>query len=604
MPALFALGGSCALLGGPASALELGNVEIESDLGQPLRASIAYALHPDEHLGAYCISLGGANAARGLPAVRDAQLTVTGNAIRIRGTVPVADPLLSLSLTVACPGTPRLTREYALFVDPPGIATRQARPAAEAGAAGGVAQPQSAPAPRTGPRSAPAPIEGRATYRVQPGDTLSGIIARIPERRLGLWPSVGAIFAANPHAFAGGSPDRLRAGALLAIPESVYSASAGTPVADTVPAATAPPVTAVAPTAQATNDPGAAPVPAQSEPAPAAPVSETPAVPEPAAEVFVPRPDAPQAEPAAAAAAPPANERPAADVSPVQVEPASGDSRMSLVWLGGAGLLLMLGLLLFGRRIGSRFGSAPAGAFGRREDDAGEYAIADEEDTVPAVAALDVDLRPEVDRNGGIEVTYSALSTRDAIDAALAAGSEGAPEEAETLNTTAILEAEDDEPPADAGEYEISLGAESARETADTGAITQDRHAVQVESSVDDPTEYTVNQEVDYRILEQDYEDELTATQALNLELERAAREMRLDLDAEAAAEAVAVEVVPSDETMEMSPDETPDDTGTGDAADDAQTDVNETLPGDLGDAENDAEVSLELESSLPRRRA
>ena len=70
------------------------------------------------------------------------------------------------------------------------------------------------------------------------------------------------------------------------------------------------------------------------------------------------------------------------------------------------------------------------------------------------------------------------------------------------------------------------------------------------------------------------------------------------------AAAGAAVEVVPLDETVEMSPADPPADTGTGGRQEDAQTDVNETLPGDLGEAENDAQVSLELESSLPRRRA
>ncbi len=39
-----------------------------------------------------------------------------------------------------------------------------------------------------------------------------------------------------------------------------------------------------------------------------------------------------------------------------------------------------------------------------------------------------------------------------------------------------------------------------------------------------DTSEHTLNKTVDYQILEQDYEDELTATQALNKEIEEAAR--------------------------------------------------------------------------------
>ena len=61
---------------------------------------------------------------------------------------------------------------------------------------------------------------------------------------------------------------------------------------------------------------------------------------------------------------------------------------------------------------------------------------------------------------------------------------------------------------------------------------------------MDDETgEYTLNKDVDYQILEQDYEDELTATQALNKEIEEAARTLveRMD-DVDASG----------DETVEM----------------------------------------------------
>jgi hypothetical protein len=44
-------------------------------------------------------------------------------------------------------------------------------------------------------------------------------------------------------------------------------------------------------------------------------------------------------------------------------------------------------------------------------------------------------------------------------------------------------------------------------------------------------SDYTVSSEVDYTVLEQDYEDELTATQALNEEIARAATELTNDAD-------------------------------------------------------------------------
>ena len=63
----------------------------------------------------------------------------------------------------------------------------------------------------------------------------------------------------------------------------------------------------------------------------------------------------------------------------------------------------------------------------------------------------------------------------------------------------------------------------------------RDLQAVVVSADGDDTLiddSYTVSKEVDYKILEQDYQDELTATQKLNEEITRAASELADRLDA------------------------------------------------------------------------
>jgi len=61
----------------------------------------------------------------------------------------------------------------------------------------------------------------------------------------------------------------------------------------------------------------------------------------------------------------------------------------------------------------------------------------------------------------------------------------------------------------------------------------RDLEAIQVDT--DDETlitgDYTVSQEADYKILEQDYEDEMTATQALNAEIQKAAEDLAVRMD-------------------------------------------------------------------------
>ena len=81
LPAIVAIGGACGLVSAPASALELGDIRIDSTLGQPLRASIAYALNPNEQLFDFCVSLQPGQIGAAIPTVSRARVTVAGNRI-------------------------------------------------------------------------------------------------------------------------------------------------------------------------------------------------------------------------------------------------------------------------------------------------------------------------------------------------------------------------------------------------------------------------------------------------------------------------------------------------------------------------------------------
>ena len=212
--ALLVAGSACALAAGPANALQLGEIEVHSALGQPLRASIAYALRPDEQLYSYCIAMRSGPSSDGIPRVSRARITVENGRINIAGQTPIGEPMVSVGLTVDCPYTANLTRSYVVMLDP-------YRPQP-------VAEPQREPAiaaspPITQPRAvvsqAPeAPIAVTGTYRVQFGDSLSGIASRIQDRPIGLWQAVDVLFRTNPHAFIDGDMNRLKAGSVLNIP--------------------------------------------------------------------------------------------------------------------------------------------------------------------------------------------------------------------------------------------------------------------------------------------------------------------------------------------------------------------------------------------------
>ena len=577
---LLAAGGACVLLAGPAPAIELGDIAVESALGQPLRASIAFALGPNEQLSDNCVYLNaGTGAAAGLPQITRASATLQGNRIVLRGDAPLREPMMSLSLSVDCPYTARLRRDFMLLLNPPSLVEEapatlapvaaQTEPAA-ARRPVNVFEPAPRPA-RATPRTDTAPISAGARYRVRSGDTLSGIVSRIEDRQLTLWPAVDAIFNANPQAFVNGNVDRLIAGATLTIPASLGS---GVTAGDSAPAAAAADTDVLTPArayggvreaardtapAPASGAPTAAEVaaPAESEaPAPleaAAPTAAAAAVETPAAATE--RQPAVDADVAPAAAA---ESRPAMSVGIpqtriVQAQPepiplADADeanpAQSWLVWLGGSGIAIFLALLLFGRRLRELFGAAPSAEIGddmaetqinaathnRRSSDRGEPA-----------ADPDIDL--------GVPTTADPLDTGDDMDVALDYSFESSGEYRDELDFV-VGESDGDDagertpptrimPPREAqldeatGNYDMSMVLDVTKEDFGGDRKPRDLQAIEVEPLDSLPRKspaLDLTTEFDYAILEQDYEEELTATQALNREIEEAARELQKNL--------------------------------------------------------------------------
>jgi hypothetical protein len=97
------VGGACGFVAGSASALELGDIKVESKLGQPLSASIAYALNPNEQLADYCIFLQPGAMASGIPSISKARVSVSGGSIILTGSTPMREPALGPRLRINCP---------------------------------------------------------------------------------------------------------------------------------------------------------------------------------------------------------------------------------------------------------------------------------------------------------------------------------------------------------------------------------------------------------------------------------------------------------------------------------------------------------------------
>lgn len=557
IPALLAVGGSLAAT--PATAIELGNINVESTLGQPLRASIAYALAPHEQLSNYCVTLHHGPSASGLPAIQNATVSVAGGVIALTGRAVVNEPLMSVRVNIACPYTPKLSREYMLFINP--AQTTAAEPTTPV-------QAVAAPATRTvdapvvrqatrRPAVVSTPIAAESRYRVQPGDTLSAIASRIENRPVGLWSGVSILFAANPDAFINNDPNRLKAGSWLTIPDF----GSGAPVVADRPA-----FPVAAPAAATATVASPAPLPelavddtAHLEPA-AMPASEAVRELEPG-DLVLDRenPFVDVADPVASVNEP-SKVIPdtSVDVSTESTSPNVPVARIStapdarrapaqktnwLLWMIGGGMALMAGLLLFGRR--SRYDDSdpyadaePAHPMRRSTDSVTVETLADDDydldDDSPTAEnlALDADLVMGTGLDGGTDVEvrqdfgFAATTDLD-FDLTNVDGDEDAADtdmlSIPTAEELTILEKEvlpgDDE-------YDMSVIVDATKMPRSDDVTEHDLKAIAVDSMDDDTGEYTLDQEIDYHILEQDYEEELTATQALNMEIEKAAAKL------------------------------------------------------------------------------
>ena len=115
--------------------------------------------------------------------------------------------------------------------------------------------------------------------------------------------------------------------------------------------------------------------------------------------------------------------------------------------------------------------------------------------------------------------------------------------------------------------------------------------------------ERTLSQEVDFEILERDYEDELTATQALNAEIAKAAEELANDVDGfeddDATAETPLATVTELDITAQLpaeNDDEISDldDTGINEEITERIEAVEKTVEMVVGEPESTVELQVE----------
>ncbi|MCE4536456.1 hypothetical protein LXT12_04230 [Pelomonas sp. P7] len=241
---------------GGAHALGLGKLNVQSALGETMRAEIDVTSLSAEEAATLKVRVAPAEAYRATgvdfnPVLSSTQVQVVKRdgrtVLRVLSDRAVQEPFVDVILELTW-SSGRLVREYTLLFDPPGLPKPApvitAPPAiaatpAPSQAASSEAVPAPAPAVTAAlPRSAtpapapvavakpPAPVAVRppvataSEYAVRPGDSLSKIAARTQVAGISLDQMLVGLFRNNPDAFIDGNMNRVKAGTVLQVPGS------------------------------------------------------------------------------------------------------------------------------------------------------------------------------------------------------------------------------------------------------------------------------------------------------------------------------------------------------------------------------------------------
>ena len=222
-----------------AEAAGIGKLTVLSGLGQPLRAEVDVAANREE-LAGMTARLAPQDAFRQAgvdyaAVLHDLRFTLDKGAngqavVKVTSVKPINEPFLDFLVELNWPAG-RLVREYTFLLDPPEIAVKQsARPVTEArvvetvqsrGISDRPARAKPAPRPAYVPKSAAEPkkTDAAGTRLVQQGDTLRKIAVETKYDGVSLEQMLVGLFRNNPEAFIGNNINRLKAGAILGLPE-------------------------------------------------------------------------------------------------------------------------------------------------------------------------------------------------------------------------------------------------------------------------------------------------------------------------------------------------------------------------------------------------
>lgn len=246
-----------------AEAAGLGKITVLSSLGQPLRAEVEIGANREE-LAGMTAHLAAADAFKQagvdyVSILSDLRFSLDkrpngASVVRITSSKPVNEPFLDFLVELNWP-TGRLVREYTFLLDPPEVAAKSASKAVSVAEAkpvsalkGGVeaesalavkSVPKETAVARSEPKAQPKPkaTEGDAkqpedkksddkkpestgsTHLVKQGETLGKIAGEARYEGVSLEQMLVGLYRANADAFVGSNINRLKAGAILNLPD-------------------------------------------------------------------------------------------------------------------------------------------------------------------------------------------------------------------------------------------------------------------------------------------------------------------------------------------------------------------------------------------------
>ncbi len=246
-----ALAASLTLAAGASHALGLGRLNVQSALGETLRAEIELSSLSPEEAASLRVRVASPDVYRSNGLDYNAVLSGTQiqlvkrndgrSVLRLVSDRAVQEPFVDVVLDISW-SSGRLTREYTLLFDPPNRTARAPEPAPVSPVMS--APPAQAPAPMSAPAPRPAaPVPERAsapapapavrpaatpdgTVVVRGGESLSRIASRHLQQGVSLDQMLVALYRGNPDAFLNNNMNLLRAGARLKVPGAEAAAIA------------------------------------------------------------------------------------------------------------------------------------------------------------------------------------------------------------------------------------------------------------------------------------------------------------------------------------------------------------------------------------------